>query len=108
MQGTVEIPEVHILGRSSSSLEDQALFSACHNECLKLLDEPLSLSNVIQVKDVLHFFHGDGPTQQFEAGNSIGGTYCCMLKMIGLVTLHMHSGAQNLTFSNDKISYCRV
>lgn len=78
VQGTVETPEVHILGRSSSSLEDQALFSACRNECLKLLDEPLSLSDGIQVKDVMRFFHGDGPAQQFEAGNSIGGTYCCV------------------------------
>ena len=28
--------------------------------------------------DVLRFFHGDGPAQQFEAGNSIGGNYCCV------------------------------
>lgn len=34
VQSTVEIPEIHILGRSSSSIQDQSLFSACRNECL--------------------------------------------------------------------------
>ena len=32
----------------------------------------------MQVTDTSRFFHGDGPAQQFEAGNSIGGTYCCV------------------------------
>ena len=78
VQSTVETPEIHILGRSSSSLEDQALFSACRNECLSELNSSLSLRNGTQVTDVLRFFHGDGPAQQFEAGNSIGGNYCCV------------------------------
>ena len=26
----------------------------------------------------LRFFHGDGPAQQFEAGNSIGGNFSCV------------------------------
>ena len=34
---------------------------------------PLQLNSGIKVFDVLRFFHGDGPAQQFEAGNSIGG-----------------------------------
>jgi hypothetical protein len=36
------------------------------------------LSNGVQVNDVMRFFHGDGPAQQFEAGNSVGGNYCCV------------------------------
>ena len=24
------------------------------------------------------FLHGDGPAQQFEAGHSVGGNYCCI------------------------------
>lgn len=26
----------------------------------------------------MSFFHGDGPAQQFEAGNSVGGIYFCV------------------------------
>lgn len=78
VQSTVEAPEVHILGRSSSSLEDQALFTACRNECLGKLNTPLKLSSGAQVIDIVRFFHGDGPAQQFEAGNTIGGNYCCV------------------------------
>lgn len=74
----MESHEVHILGRSSSSLDDQALFSAARNQCISKLDTPLELCDGIKVFDVLRFFHGDGPAQQFEAGNSVGGTYCCV------------------------------
>lgn len=77
-KGTVETPELHILGRSSSSHEDQALFTECRNECLSKLSTPLHLSNGMKVVDILRFFHGDGLAQQFEAGNSIGGAYCCV------------------------------
>ena len=76
VQSTIETPELHILGKSSSSIEDQALFSACRNQCLSDLNTPLHLSNGVQVNDVMRFFHGDGPAQQFEAGNSVGGNYC--------------------------------
>ena len=62
----------------SSSLEDQALFSACRNECLKELSSHLCMSSGEQVTDILRFFHGDGPAQQLEAGNSVGGKYCCV------------------------------
>ena len=33
IQSTIETPEIHILGRSSSSLDDQSLFSSTRNEC---------------------------------------------------------------------------
>ena len=78
VQSTVEIPEIHILGRSSSSIEDQSLFSACRNECLRELSTPLYLITGARVTDTVRFFHGDGPAQQFEAGNTIGGNYCCV------------------------------
>ena len=31
----------------------------------------------ILIADVMRFFHGDGPTIQFEAGNQKGGHYFC-------------------------------
>lgn len=78
IQSTVEAPELHILGRSSSSIDDQALFSSCRNECLGTLSMPLCMDNGVQVLDIVRFFHGDGPAQQFEAGNSIGGNFPCV------------------------------
>lgn len=30
------------------------------------------------MRDIVRFFHGDCHAQQFEAGNSIGGNYCCV------------------------------
>ena len=51
IQSTVEAPELHILGRSSSSIDDQSLFSTCRNECLSTLTTPLFLSSGVQVTD---------------------------------------------------------
>ena len=74
----VEQPEIHILGRSGSSLEDQSSFIDCRRESLKDVDIPLETATGCQLYDVLRFFHGDGPAQQFEAGNKIGGNYPCV------------------------------
>ena len=35
-------------------------------------------SNGDAINDVIRFFHGDAPAQQFEAGHSIGGKYFCV------------------------------
>ena len=47
-------------------------------ESLKDVDIPLETATGGQLYDVLRFFHGDGPAQQFEAGNKIGGNYPCV------------------------------
>ena len=78
VQSIVEKPELHILGRSTSSPDDQALFNQCRLDCIKELAEPIYTSNGVAVKDILRFFHGDGPAQQYEAGNSVGGVYPCV------------------------------
>lgn len=41
------------------------------------MKEPLYTQKGTQITDTLRFFHGDGPAQQFEAGNKIGGNYPC-------------------------------
>ena len=71
-------PELHILGRSTPSVEDQALFNQCRLDCLKELAAPIFMSTGVAVKDILRFFHVDGPAQQYEAGNSVGGVYPCV------------------------------
>lgn len=74
---TVEEPQVHILGRSSSSFEDQTRFIECRRECLLDMVKVLHTQAGIPIHDV-RFFHGDGPAMQFEAGNKIGGYYSCV------------------------------
>ena len=78
VQCVVEKPQIHILGRSSSSLEDQALFNECRIDCIKEMSEILHTSSGIPIRDILRYFHGDGPAQQYEAGHSIGGHYPCV------------------------------
>ena len=74
----VECPEVHIIGRSTSSIEDQRMFLECRRECIQKLGMNIFTSKGLEITDVLRFFHGDGPAQQFEAGYSVGGNYCCI------------------------------
>ena len=59
----VETPEVHILGKSSSSLEDQRMFTDCRRDSLSDFSEIIYTEAGIPVMDVVRFFHGDGPAQ---------------------------------------------
>ena len=73
VQSIVEKPELHILAHSNATLEDQVLYNKFHLQ--ELISDPLPTSTVT---DILRFFQGEGPTQQFEAGNNIVGTYPCV------------------------------
>ena len=68
----MEDPQIYILGRSTSSLSDQAKFTES-----RIISE-IKTQSGISIADVMRFFHGDGPTMQFEAGNKICGYYCCI------------------------------
>ena len=89
----IEKPEIHILGRSTSSLEDQMLYNECRRQCLQDLQVILKTAAGTPVVDVLRFFHGDGPAQQYEAGHKIGGKYSCV-------------GCGALTSRFDDFAYC--
>ena len=78
IQTVVEEPEIHILARSASSLQDQQMFSECRKECINKLDQDLHTQQGTPVHDVVRFFHGDSPAQQLEAGNKVGGHYPCV------------------------------
>ena len=78
VQSVVDAPEIHILGRSTSSLDDQAAYNSCRKDCITDLNHTLNLSTGEEVIDIIRFFHGDGPAAQFESGNTIGGNYCCV------------------------------
>ena len=42
------------------------------------IDEPVTSESGIAIHDVIRFFHGDGPAQQYEGGHKQGGTYSCV------------------------------
>ena len=71
-------PQVHILGRSSSSTEDQLMFVQTRRDCLKQVGKMFCTKSGVKVHDTVRFFYGDGPAAQFEAGHKQGGTYCCV------------------------------
>lgn len=72
----VEQPELHILARSGSSDVEQSAFNSERLKCVKQLSHPLVGPNNTATSDVLCFFHGDKPAQQFEAGNNRGHYPC--------------------------------
>ena len=78
IETVVEQPELHILARSGSSDAEQSAFNSERLECVKQLKHSLDGPNSTQITDVLRFFHGDKPAQQFEAGNNRGGHYPCV------------------------------
>ena len=74
----VQIPEVHIIARSSSSTQDQLLFIDVRKECIEEMSDTLKTTAGVEVHDIVRFFYGDGPAAQFEAGQKQGGSYCCV------------------------------
>ena len=74
----VEKPEVYILGRSKADEAQQLSFAETRLDDLQALQRKSRLYNGVEVEDVMRFFHGDGPAQQFEAGEKKGGHHGCV------------------------------
>ena len=62
---------------SSSSKEDQASLIPARVECLSDLTQTTTATNGAPIKDILRFFKGDSPAQEFERGYQQGGYYKC-------------------------------
>lgn len=77
LQSYIEEPEIHILALSTSSIEDQAGLIPDRKSCLSSLDNELTSSEGVPVKDRLVFFYGDKPAVQFERGSQQGGDFPC-------------------------------
>ena len=73
----VEKPHVYILGRCSAKEVEQLAYVDTRRECLDQLQNNLLTSEGVPVTDVMRFFHGDGPEQQFESGEQRGGNNGC-------------------------------
>lgn len=74
----VERPEIHIIARSGSADCDQMAYSESRVECLLEIDSSIKTQSSQPITDIVRFFHGDHPAQQFEAGNARGGIYPCV------------------------------
>ena len=77
VQAEVEQPEIYLLAKGSSSIEDQASVIADRLDCLQDLSTPTIASNGVEIVDTLMFFCGDHPAAQFERGTQQGGHYKC-------------------------------
>ena len=75
----VERPAIHILARSTSTLEDQAKFCEFRLSCIKEVHLNIATPKQHAIRDIVRFFHGDRPAQQFEAGHNQGGNYPCTM-----------------------------
>ncbi|PFX15078.1 hypothetical protein AWC38_SpisGene20726 [Stylophora pistillata] len=74
----VEKPHLYILGRCSAIEVEQLGYVDTRRECLDQLINNLQTSKGVPVVDVMRFFHGDGPEQQFESGEQRGGKNGCV------------------------------
>ena len=74
IQGFIEEPEIHIMGMSSSSIDDQAALIGDRVSCINLLNTEVLTSENIAITDRLLFFSADKPAVQFEQGTQVGAT----------------------------------
>ena len=75
VQAEIERPELYIIGRCRAN-DEQLGYIDTRVVCLKGLEHNLTV-NGIDIKDVMRFFHGDGPAAQFESGQQKGGNFFC-------------------------------
>ncbi|KAL9978427.1 hypothetical protein ACROYT_G015941 [Oculina patagonica] len=73
----VERPHLYILGRCGSKEAEQLAYVKTRQECLDGLSHKVETSEGVKVSDIMRFFHGDGPEQQFESGEQKGGNAGC-------------------------------
>ena len=69
----IERPHLYILGRCGSKEIEQLAYVDTRQECLDHLLHHVETSKGVKGNDVVRFFHGDGPEQQFESGEQRGG-----------------------------------
>ncbi|CAB4005601.1 Hypothetical predicted protein [Paramuricea clavata] len=79
VQAKVEVPQVHIIARSSSADSEQLAYIETRKECLCKSTDPISTENGNEVIDVMRFFHGDSPARQYKSGQQKGGHFYCPL-----------------------------
>ena len=108
IQAEVEKPFLYIMARCPSN-EQQLLCAEERMKDILNLNEDLALLTGIKIHDVFHFFKGDAPARQFEAGHQKGGNYVCVACSIHCNLIHdlVHSySLQNMSLE-DRINKIR-
>ena len=77
VQSLVERPHIYILARCGSSEAEQLTYIKTRKTCLESLGNTVVTSSGVEITDVMRFFHGDGPQQEFESGEQKGGNAGC-------------------------------
>lgn len=77
VQSLVESPHVYMLGRCGASEVEQLAYVKTREACFQSVSEPVLTSNGVQIIDIMRVFHGDGPQQEFEAGEQKSGNAGC-------------------------------
>ena len=77
VQVIVEKPHLYIPGRCGSIEVEKLAYADTRQECPDSLQHQIETNGGEKVNDVMHFFHGDGPEQQFESGEQRGGHAGC-------------------------------
>ena len=72
VQGMVEKPRVYLFGRCPDTIEDKLTFVSTRRDDIEDTSTPIE-----GVHDIVRFFNGDSPEQQFESGQSTGGHHPC-------------------------------
>lgn len=73
VHNVVETPHIYILGRCTSSEAEKIAYSETRQEDLAEMKIKIPTEKRNEVRDIMRFFKGDGPEQQFESGEMKGG-----------------------------------
>ena len=73
----VEKPQIYILARCSGKEVEQLGYIETRRQCLDELQNNQLTSKGSPVTDIMRFFRGDGPEQQFGSGEQRGGNNGC-------------------------------
>ena len=79
VQAIVEFPETYVLAKCRDTIDDKLTFVDSRREDIEDLADDIKLTDTDDrmVHDRLRYFSADEPERQFEAGQSIGGSYPC-------------------------------
>ena len=105
VQSVIEKPYLYILARCPCD-NHQLMYADCRNEDIRQLTDDF---NGIKIKDIVRFFHGDGPSCQMESGQQKNGRCVCWVCPanfdIGNLAYMFSLPHVNIKYKNGKNSY---
>ncbi len=111
VESVVERPQLHIIGRSGSSLDEQAKFNNCRKECLLEMPTKLETSSGVELWMLCDFSTEMGqPNSLKQAIKLVVTTAVWAVEFTPLewTTLPTASDASGALWSSDRSSSCKV